>query len=74
MMELYENGLRKEMMNRYRAGDTPCLKKTSNGPENESKFQLSIKNLVSAFFVLIVGYVISLMAFVGESYVGRRQK
>lgn len=52
-----------------------CFKKRKNEEKkiqsSSSKYRLSLKNLASAFIVLIIGYSISFVVFIGEVIIYR---
>ena len=60
------------------ADPTPCLsenlKKKKKGETNDNRKRLSLKDLSGAFVVLIIGYILSSLAFIIERSIGRMLK
>jgi hypothetical protein len=63
MIQLYETGLPNKWQNMFLPRENPCLAKVK---QNSPKMQLTMKNLGSAFVLLMVGLGVSLIVLILE--------
>ena len=67
MLRMIEVGLMKKWTDQYQPKPYQCLnsnKKDQSGPPP----RLSLDNLLGAFLILLLGYVISFLLFFGETF------
>jgi ionotropic glutamate receptor len=51
-----------------------CTGKAQSGKKTNKLSPLSLKNVIGAFVILLVGFSLSLLAFLGEKIVSRREQ
>ena len=69
ILELEEKGLTSYWLTWFRRIPPKCLENTKRVHKKQSYYnpRLSLQNLTGAFVILFIGYIVALMAFIGEN-------
>ena len=70
MIQLHETGLLNKWQQRFLPRENPCV---ANVKQNSPKVQLKMKNLGSAFVLLMIGLAVSLVVLILELTVFKKK-
>jgi hypothetical protein len=73
-LNLQENGLADFWDTWFRPMPPQCPGKAQSGKKTNKLSPLSLKNVIGAFVVLLIGFSLSLLAFLGEKIVSIREQ